>query len=69
MLKIYAEFARRGICIFNIHHGPVTQMSWSYVCLDLLGQIHREAALLNDCELLIDEKVHTTNGLCRSGRL
>ena len=69
MLKIYAEFAGRGICIFNIHHGAVTQMSRSSVCLDLLGHIHREAALLNDCELLIDEKVHTTNGLCRSGRL
>ena len=67
MLKIYTEFAGRGICIFNIHHGA--GFSNEKVLLCAMRHMHREAALLNDCELFYDEKVHTTNGLCRSGRL
>ena len=67
MLKIYAEFAGREICIFNIHHGAVSQMR-RFFCVPRLGHIHREAALLNDCKLLNDEKVYTTTGYCRSGR-
>jgi len=32
-----------------------------------VGHLHREAALFIDCELLYNEKVHTTNDLSRSG--
>ena len=69
MLKIYAEFAGREICIFNIHHGAVSQMRRFFCVPRLIGHIHREATLFNDCELLYDEKVHTTHGLSRSGRM
>ena len=45
----------------------MTQVSSSSVCKGV-GHLHREATLFIDCELLYDQKVHTTNDLSRSGR-
>ena len=67
--EVYTEFAGRE----NLHpQNPVQggDSSELFFCVPrLIRPLHREAARLNDCKLLSDEKVYSTNGFCRSGRM